>query len=103
MYTSGALILTNDGDFANRVTHPKNEITKTYNVTIAGLITKEEIEKLKEGVEIEGYITKKADIRILKIDDKENKSRLEIKIHEGRNRQIRKMCEACRKKSISFA
>ena len=72
MYTSGALILTNDGDFIFKVTHPKHEVTKTYNVTLKGIVTKEEIEQLSNGVKIdEEYVTKKADVRILKID-KEN-------------------------------
>lgn len=70
MYTSGALILTNDGDFVNKLTHPKNEINKTYNATVVGIVTQEEIEKLKSGVEIEdGYITKPAKVKILKIDE----------------------------------
>ena len=70
MYTSGALILTNDGEFINKYTHPKNEIDKTYNVTVLGKITKEEVEKLKNGVELDdGYITKPAKVKILKIDE----------------------------------
>ena len=67
MYTSGALILTNDGDFVYKVTHPKHEIEKTYNATIRGNITKEEIEKLRNGVEIDDYKTKPAIVKILKI------------------------------------
>ena len=66
MYTSGALILTNDGEFIYKVTHPKYEIEKTYNVTVKGIITNEEINKLKEGVEIEDYVSGKAKVRILK-------------------------------------
>ena len=70
MYTSGALILTNDGDLVNKLTHTKNEINKTYNVTINGKITKQEVELLKNGVEIDnGYITKPAEVKILKIDN----------------------------------
>ena len=61
MYTSGALILTNDGDFVYKVTHPKHEIVKTYTVTVKGIITKEEVKKLEEGVVIdEIYTTKPA-------------------------------------------
>ena len=56
MYTSGALILTNDGDFVYKVTHPKHEIEKTYTVTIKGIIKREEVEKLRKGVKIEDYI-----------------------------------------------
>lgn len=66
MYTSGALILTNDGEFVNKLTHPSHEIDKTYNVTLKGIVTKEDIENLKNGVEIDdGYITKPAKAKIL--------------------------------------
>lgn len=94
MYTSGALILTNDGEFVYQVTHPKHEIEKTYTVTIKGIVKKEEIENLKQGVKIEDYITRPAKVKILKIDEEKKQSRLEITIHEGKNRQVRKMCEA---------
>ena len=94
MYTSGALILTNDGDFTYKVTHPSHEITKTYIATLKGIITNEEIEKLRNGVEIEDYITRPAKVKILKTDTEKNISRIEITIHEGKNRQVRKMCEA---------
>ena len=94
MYTSGALILTNDGDFVYKVTHPKHEVEKTYTVTIKGIVTDEEVLKLKKGVEIEDYITKPAKVKILKTDEDKNFSRLEIIIHEGKNKQVRKMCEA---------
>ena len=98
MYTSGALILTNDGDFVYKVTHPKHEITKTYTVTLGGKVTDEDIENLKKGVEIEDYISKPAIVKILKIDNEKEISRLEITIHEGKNREVRKMCEAIGKK-----
>ena len=94
MYTSGALILTNDGDFVYKVTHPKHEIEKTYTVTIKGIVKDEEIEQLRTGIQIEDYITKPAKVRILKTDEEKNQSRLEITIHEGKNRQVRKMCES---------
>lgn len=96
MYTSGALILTNDGDFVYKVTHPKHEIEKTYTVTIKGIVKSEEVEKLKKGVLIDDYKTKPAKVKILKTDKEKNQSRLEIIIHEGKNRQVRKMCEAVR-------
>lgn len=103
MYTSGALILTDDGEFVYKITHPKHEITKTYNVTLKGIVTENNIEDLKNGVEIsDGYITKKAEVRILKIDKEKNISRIEIKIHEGKNRQVRKMCEAIGKKVLAL-
>ena len=94
MYTSGALILTNDGDFVYKVTHPKHEIEKTYTVTVKGIVQKEDVEQLKNGVEIDNYKTRPAKVKILKTDDEKNQSRLEITIHEGKNRQIRKMCES---------
>ena len=102
MYTSGALILTNDGDFVYRLTHPKHEINKTYTVTVRGKIVDEEVEKLRKGVKIEDYTTKPAKVKILKIDEEKNISRLEITIHEGKNRQVRKMCEAIGKKVIAL-
>lgn len=102
MYTSGAIILTDDGDFVYKVTHPKHEIKKTYNVTVAGKVNKEEIEKVKNGVDIGDFITSKADVKILKIDEEKNISRLQITIHEGKNRQIRRMCEAIGKKVLSL-
>lgn len=94
MYTSGPLILTNDGEFVYKVTHPKHEIEKTYTVTIKGIIKKEEVKNLEIGVDIGEYITKPAKVKILKTDEEKNISRLEITIHEGKNRQVRKMCEA---------
>lgn len=103
MFTSGALILTNDGDFVFKVTHPKHEINKTYTVTVIGKITNDEVEKLRAGVEIDdGYVTKPAKVKILKIDEEKNQSRLAITIHEGRNRQVRKMCNSVRKESFSI-
>ena len=94
MYTSGALILTNDGDFVYKVTHPKHEINKTYTVTLKGIIEKTKVDELRKGIDIGGYITKPAKVKILKTDEEKNISRLEIVIHEGKNRQVRKMCES---------
>ena len=103
MYTSGAMILTNDGDFVYKVTHPKHEIDKTYTVTVKGKILEEDVENLRQGVEIdENYVTKPAKVKILKIEEEKNQSRLAITIHEGKNRQVRKMCEAIGKKVIAL-
>ena len=102
MYTSGALILSNDGDFVYKVTHPKHEINKTYQVTVKGKITNEEVDKLRSGVDIGDYITKPAQVRIMKIDEEKNISRLEITIHEGKNRQVRRMCEAIGKSVLAL-
>lgn len=102
MYTSGALILTNDGDFVYQVTHPKHEIEKTYTVTLKGIVSKDAIELLRKGVKIENYRTRQAKVKILKIDEEKNQSRLEITIHEGKNRQVRKMCEAIGHKVLAL-
>lgn len=103
MYTSGALILTDDGDFIYKITHPKHEINKTYNVTVKGIVLKEDIEKLQNGVIIDKeYKTKPAKAKILKVDKEKNISRVEITIHEGKNRQVRKMCEAIGKKVLAL-
>jgi 23S rRNA pseudouridine2605 synthase len=102
MYTSGALILTNDGEFVYKITHPKHEINKTYNVTLKGIVQNSEFEKLKNGVKIDDYITKPAKVRILKTDIEKDISRIEITIHEGKNRQVRKMCEAIGRNVIAL-
>ena len=102
MYTSGALILTNDGDFVYKVTHPKHEIEKTYTVTIKGIVENNEVEQLRNGVKIDDYITKPAKVRILKTDTEKDISRLEITIHEGKNRQVRKMCEVVGRKVLAL-
>ena len=102
MYTSGALILTNDGDFVYKVTHPKHEIEKTYTVTVKGIVQNSEVEQLRQGVKIEDYTTKPAKVKILKTDVEKDISRLEITIHEGKNRQVRKMCEAVGRKVLAL-
>lgn len=102
MYTSGAIILTNDGDFIYQVTHPKYEVEKTYQVTVKGIVTNEDVEKLKNGVQIEDYISGKAKVKILKIDQDKKISRIQITIHEGKNREVRKMCMAIGKNVIAL-
>ena len=91
MYTSGMLLLTNDGDLVYELTHPKHEISKTYEVSIDKDITKEELEILKNPMDIDGYITKGATVEIIKKHPE--KVILHITISEGRNRQVRKMIE----------
>lgn len=103
MYTSGALLLSNDGEFVNKLTHPRNEINKTYNVTVKGIISKDDVEKLSNGVTLDdGYVTKPAKVKILKIDDEKDISRIQIVIHEGKNRQVRRMCESIEKKVLAL-
>jgi 23S rRNA pseudouridine2605 synthase len=99
----GALILTDDGNFVYQITHPKHEVDKTYTVTVIGKITDEEVQKLRDGVVIDDdYKTRPAKVKIMKIDEEKNQSRLMITIHEGKNRQVRKMCEAVRKEGTCF-
>ncbi len=88
MDTEGLLLFTNDGEFANELIHPKNKVEKTYIVKVKEQeVTPVKIEKLKKGVDIGDYVTKPAKVRLM------TKNQLEIIIGEGRNRQIRKMCE----------
>ena len=77
MYTSGALLLSNDGEFINKITHPKNEIEKTYTVTVKGIVNDEDIKKLENGVEIDDYISGKAKAKILKLFMREKIGKLE--------------------------
>lgn len=90
--TSGLLLLTNDGELAHRLMHPRFGMWKTYEALAEGAITNEEVDRLRKGVVIAGRKTAPAEVRILGSDG--NTSKLEIRIHEGRNRQIRKMLEA---------
>ena len=90
--SSGLLLLTNDGDIYNKIIHPRVEITKKYIAVVKGEFKMQELEKFKNGVDIGGYITAKAEIKVLKYED--DKTTVEIGIHEGKNRQIRKMCAA---------
>lgn len=94
MYTSGAIILTNDGDFVYKVTHPKHEIEKTYIAKVKGRVQEEHLEKLRKGIRIENYITSPAKVTTISYDGEKDKSDIEIIIHEGKNRQVRKMFEA---------
>ena len=97
---TGMLIVTNDGDFAYKLTHPKHELSKTYLVQINGIISKEKITKLCRGVDIGGYITAPAKIEVVKQSAKS--AILEVRISEGKNRQVRKMFAAvgCRVKEL---
>ncbi len=90
--SEGLLLLTNDGDFANALTHPSSHVPKTYRVTVRPAVTGGQVSALADGVEIDGRKTLPADIRVLESDG--GRTVLEIVIYEGRNRQIRKMCEA---------
>lgn len=90
--TSGLIILTNDGDFTNKVTHPSNKIEKVYEAKLRKIPTKEEIDAFKNGLKIDDYITAKAGLDIIRTED--SFSIVKITIHEGRNRQVRRMLDA---------
>jgi 23S rRNA pseudouridine2605 synthase len=92
--TTGALILTNDGELANLLMHPKSNIDKVYIAKVKGLIGKVEINKLERGVYIDGKKTAKAKARIRKYDKKTDSSIVELTIHEGKNHQVKNMFEA---------
>ena len=94
--SSGLILLTNDGDIYNKIIHPRVNIGKKYIATCRGEFSKEEIKRFESGIDIGGYITAEAKMTLLDIEKKNNlvNSVVEIIIHEGKNRQIRRMCEA---------
>lgn len=92
--TTGLLLLTNDGELANKLMHPSFKIDKTYIAKIEGIISPISIKKLRSGVVIDGYKTRPARVKVKSIDKKTNKSIVEITISEGKNHQVKKMFEA---------
>jgi len=90
--TSGALIMTNDGDVTYKVSHPKHELYKTYRALVSGLLSREKVQKLRTGVDIGGFITHPAKVEVIK--QGHNSTLVEISICEGKNRQVRKMFKA---------
>jgi 23S rRNA pseudouridine2605 synthase len=90
--TEGLLLLTNDGEWANRLMHPRHEVEKEYHVRVRGMVTPGQVALLEKGVELEDGITAPAKSRIIKASD--NNTWISIAIHEGRFRQVRRMCEA---------
>lgn len=90
--SEGLLILTNDGSFANALTHPKHNYAKVYRVTVRPSVSDEILEKLRNGIEIDGRMTAPCDVNV--ITEEDGRVVLEFILREGRNRQIRKMCEA---------
>ena len=87
--TSGALIMTNDGDLAYRLTHPKHEVYKTYRARVAGVLPRKKAARLRKGVDIGGFVTSPAKVQV--IEGGQRSTIVEISIHEGKNRQVRKM------------
>ena len=90
--SEGLLILTNDGSFANALTHPKHNYAKVYRVTVRPSVNDEILDKLRNGIEIDGRKTAPCDVNI--VTEEEGRAVLEFILREGRNRQIRTMCEA---------
>lgn len=90
--SEGLLLLTDDGEFANALTHPTRHVPKTYRVTVRPSITEDQLTALSTGIEIDGRMTMPSEVRV--IQKQEGRVVLEIIIYEGRNRQIRKMCES---------
>ncbi len=90
--TEGLLLLTNDGEWANRLMHPRHEVEKEYHVRVRGKVHRSQLEQLANGVEIDGRKTAPAAVHMVK--EGEQNDWLSITIHEGRNRQVRRMCEA---------
>ena len=90
--TSGVLLVTNDGEFSYRLTHPKHQVDKLYRVRIAGQISKEEVSKLRHGVDIGGFTTSRARVDVVSWTN--HSTLLDVTIHEGKNRQVRRMFEA---------
>lgn len=90
--SEGMLLMTNDGEFANAMTHPKKHVPKTYRVTVREKINENQLNQLTEAMIIDGYKTMPAEVHVVKRED--TRTVLEIILYEGRNRQIRKMCES---------
>lgn len=90
--TSGLLLITNDGEIYNKIIHPRENMNKVYEAVIRGIPTPKEIYDFENGVDIGGYITSKSKLEIIKKAN--DKTYCRITIHEGKNRQIRRMCEA---------
>lgn len=89
--SEGLLLFTNDGEFANALTHPKKHVSKTYRVTVRPGVTEEQLAAITDGIIIDDRKTAPAEVRV--VTKEENRVVLEIILYEGRNRQIRKMCE----------
>jgi len=90
--TEGLIILTNDGDLTYKITHPKHNIDKTYRALVRGEVNQKDVMNFVMGIEIEDYVTAPAKLEIVKYS--KGKSIIDITIHEGKNRQVRKMCSA---------
>ena len=92
--TTGVLLLTNDGDFANILMHPTSNIDKVYVAKLEGIIKGEQINQLKDGVDVDGEIVKASRVKLKKVDPKSNSCMVQFTIHEGKNHQVKKMFKA---------
>lgn len=92
--TTGALLLTNDGDLANKLMHPRFEINKTYIAKVRGLVTNNDLRTLRRGVKIDGKMTRESHPRLVETNRAKKTCRVKITIHEGRYHQVKKMFEA---------
>ena len=92
--TTGLLLLTNDGEFANILMHPNEKVEKVYIDKINGIIKGEQINKLKEGVEVDGIKVSASRVKLKKVNNKNNTCMVQITIHEGKNHQVKKMFES---------
>jgi 23S rRNA pseudouridine2605 synthase len=92
--SEGLLLLTSDGDLAARLTHPSHEVEREYEARVRGVPDRHELERLAEGVMIEGRRTARAAVELKNVPERGDQAVLSIVIHEGRNRQVRKMCDA---------
>ena len=92
MDSEGLLLFTNDGEFANNLMHPKHEVNKTYRVVVRGY-TDQGLEKLKQPVTLDGYTIRKPEIKLERKSQTSDRAELLVTIHEGRNRQVRRMCD----------
>lgn len=94
MDSEGLLLMTNDGDFANRLMHPRHEVNKVYKVYVTGY-TEDNLERLKQPIVLDGYQIRTPQVRLLRtMSSNSGKAQLLVTIHEGRNRQVRRMCAA---------
>ncbi|HTV01913.1 MAG TPA: pseudouridine synthase [Luteitalea sp.] len=103
--SEGLILLTNDGDLADRLTHPRHEVPRTYEVRVFGVPTTEMVRRLETGVPLDGRRTARAKVRVIESFTKKSgeQSLLELVIHEGRNRQVRRMCQAVGMPVITLA
>ena len=92
--TKGVILITNDGEFMNTLVGPKSNLEKEYYARVEGIVVKEDIIRLCSGLKIDDYVTRKCRAKVIDIDNKNNSSLISITIKEGKNHQVKKMCEA---------